>query len=135
MEFELYYLIFFCSGERKNHVWVIASSSLYLMLGHMAQLHELRFWTRASLRLLCISFLIYIYIYIYLVFSFIFSYFILADHQREPVTSRTLLTPSCFHCFCWDHLFSQNRLLHLVSHFYSYLLSFFTFILVECENF
>ena len=48
---------------------------------------------------------------IYLISSFIFSYFILVDHQREPVTSGISLTSSCFHYFCWDRLFSRNRLL------------------------
>ena len=72
---------------------------------------------------------------IYLISSFIFSYFILVDHQREPVTSGISLTSSCFHYFCWDRLFSWNRLLYLVSHFYFYFLSFFTFILVDCETF
>jgi len=37
-----------------------SSSSLYLMLGHVVQLNWLRFWTRASFRLLCISSLIYL---------------------------------------------------------------------------
>ena len=65
-----------------------SSSSHYLLLGHMAQLNWLYFWTRVSLHHSCTS---NIYIYIYMSQFFLPSHFII-DSEREFVTSRTLLS-------------------------------------------
>ena len=57
---ELNFIISFLLLRREGKSFMDDSSSiLYLMLGHMAQLNWLCFWTRALLRLLCISSLIY----------------------------------------------------------------------------
>ena len=99
MEFELYYLLLL-RKEKKS------------CMGNCLEQPLFNAWTRGITPLaplldegVATSF-VHILSYIYLVSSFIFSYFILADHQREPVTSRT------------THIIMLS-LLYLVSYFYS----------------
>ena len=112
-------LIFLCLGERENHLWVITSSSLYLMFRHVAQLNWLHFWTMALLRLLCIS----SFIYISPPPSFS-SIFFVVDCQSELVTLRALPMPSCSSQDCHPSRVCQ---FYLVSHLCLYCFSFFFF--------
>ena len=118
MGYEVYYLIFLCSGERESFMGDYLEQPLF----------DVRTRVETQLAPLLVQghrFVFYAYPPLYIPhLPLIFFYFAVVDCQSEPVTLRALPTPTCF---SQDRHPSRVRQLYLVSHFSLYCFSNFLF--------